>query len=389
MNGKWSLPTRYFVIGVLLVLSLIFLYYIRDLLRPLIVAAFIAYLLSPIVAYISAKTKWSRRLAGNVVYFTAVALMLGAIASFIPLAVNQAKAIGDAFTLVVNQVEPYLDTPIVLGPLTMSFETVIPTLQQIMASTGTPALENALQLMEKTSLNAVYILLVFVVTYYFMTDWAEIRERLLGLAPEKSRHDVRQLYWGIRSVWLHYLRGQIVLMFIVGLVFTVIYLIIGLPGAIIIGTLTGLLTLIPDVGPFIGTVLAIIVALLEGSKVLPVSNLVFALLVIAIYGVLIAIKNIWLRPFIMGRSVKMHEGLVFVAILGAVIYEGILGALIVVPVIASLAVIGRYIRNKLLGLQPFPEEEQEHLATEAFLPSIARMHPKFKTKPVDKDTTSQ
>jgi predicted PurR-regulated permease PerM len=172
-------------------------------------------------------------------------------------------------------------------------------------------------------------------------------------------------------------------------VFTIIYLIIGLPGAIIIGTLTGLLTLIPDVGPFIGTTLAVIVALLEGSKVLPVSNLVFALIVAAVYGVLIAIKNVWLRPFIMGRSVKMHEGLVFVAILGAVIYEGILGALIVIPVIASLAVIGRYTLSKLQGLPPFPEGDGDHLTTDEFIPSITRMHPKFKSKTESTDKESK
>jgi predicted PurR-regulated permease PerM len=134
------------------------------------------------------------------------------------------------------------------------------------------------------------------------------------------------------------------------------------------------------VGPFIGTVVAVIVALLEGSTVLPVSNLVFALIVAATYGVLIAIKNVWLRPFIMGRSVKMHEGLVFVAIIGAVIYGGILGALIVVPVIASLAVIGRYVRSKLLGLPPFPEEKGDNQSLDDLLPGISRIHPKHKVK---------
>jgi predicted PurR-regulated permease PerM len=213
-----------------------------------------------------------------------------------------------------------------------------------------------------------------------MTDWAEIREWLLGLAPENSRHDIRHLYWNIRSVWLNYLRGQIVLMLIVGMVFTIIYLLIGLPGAIIVGALTGLLTLIPDVGPLIGTIVAVIVALLKGSTYLPISNLFFALLVIATYGVLIAIKNVWLRPFIMGRSVRMHEGLVFVGILGAVIYEGILGALIVVPVMASIGVLGRYIRSRMLGIPPFPDHKiEEGQTSDESLPEITRMHPKQKT----------
>jgi predicted PurR-regulated permease PerM len=73
--------------------------------------------------------------------------------------------------------------------------------------------------------------------------------------------------------------------------------------------------------------------------------------------VLINIKNIWLRPLIYGRSVHMHEGIVFVAIIAAVIFTGIIGAFIVVPVLASLGVIGRYIHARLLNLPAFVDEE--------------------------------
>lgn len=380
MNDRWSLPTRYFVVTLLVILILLFLFYIRDLLRPIIIAGFIAYLISPIVGFVSQKTKWSRKVSGNVVYFVTLALIIGLTSSFIPMLINQANAIGEAFTMVTIQIQPYLQKPLAWGPFTLSLDIIIPSIQGFITEAGTPVLEDALHLVERTSRNAVYILLVFVVTYYFVTDWANIREWLLNLAPENSRPDTRRLYWGIRSVWMHYLRGQIVLMLIVGIVFTIIYLLIGLPGAILIGVLIGLLTLIPEVGPFIGTVVAVIVALLEGSTYLPISNILFALLVAAIYGVLIAIKNVWLRPFVMGRSVKMHEGLVFVAILGAVIYEGVLGALIIVPVIASIGVLGRYVRSRMLGLPPFPEEKDETQGSDDSLPEISRLHPKHKTK---------
>jgi predicted PurR-regulated permease PerM len=57
----------------------------------------------------------------------------------------------------------------------------------------------------------------------------------------------------------------------------------------------------------------------------------------------------------MGRSVQMHEGVAFMAIVGGVVYGGVLGALIVVPVLASLGVVGRYLRQRILGLEPFPD----------------------------------
>jgi predicted PurR-regulated permease PerM len=379
MNEKWNQPTRYFVIGLLVFLVLLFLFYIRDLLRPLIAAGFVAYLLSPVVAYFSRLTKLSQKASGNIVYFIGLALMVGLISSSIPVLISQANAIAEAFTMVVEQVQPVLMTPLVIGPFKLSLGLIIPAIQNVFTQAATPVLQDAVNFVENITRNAVYMLLIVVVTYYFMVDWADIREWLLRIAPGNSRHDIRHLYWDIRSVWMHYLRGQIVLMLIVGIVFTILYLLIGLPGAIIVGALTGLLTLIPDVGPLIGTIVAVIVALLEGSTYLPISNLLFALLVIAIYGVLIAIKNVWLRPFIMGRSVQMHEGLVFVAILGAVIYEGILGALIVVPVLASIGVIGRYIRSRMLGISPFPEPKEEGQTSDEVFPEVTRRHPKQKT----------
>jgi predicted PurR-regulated permease PerM len=158
----------------------------------------------------------------------------------------------------------------------------------------------------------------------------------------------------------------------VAVVFSIIWTIIGLPGAVVLGILAGLFSLIPDVGPFAATALALIVALLEGSTWLPISNLWFGVLVAGLYAVLINIKNIWLRPMILGRSVHMHEGIIFVAIIAAVVFTGIIGAFIIVPVLASLGVIGRYLRRRLLGLPPFEDAVPAASTEPASSPSRAK-----------------
>jgi predicted PurR-regulated permease PerM len=170
---------------------------------------------------------------------------------------------------------------------------------------------------------------------------------------------MEELYRRIKNIWMAYLRGQIVLMLIVGVVFTIVWLIMGIPGALVLGVIAGLFTLVPDVGPFIAVMLAAGVALLEGSSWIPLSNFWIAGLVIAIYLVLINAKNFFLRPIIMGRSVHMNEGLVFIVIIVATILEGILGALLVVPLLASVIVIVRYLRRKILGLPAFDEMDDE------------------------------
>jgi hypothetical protein len=119
---------------------------------------------------------------------------------------------------------------------------------------------------------------------------------------------------------------------------------------------------VPDVGPFVAVTIAAGVALLEGSRGGPLAglpNFWVAGIVVVTYLILINLKNFFLRPIIMGRSVHMNEGLVFVAILAATILEGILGALLVVPVLASAVVIAGYVQRKLLGLPAFHDDGSE------------------------------
>jgi predicted PurR-regulated permease PerM len=123
-----------------------------------------------------------------------------------------------------------------------------------------------------------------------------------------------------------------------------------------LGLLAGLFTIVPDVGPFVATGLAVAVALLEGSNWMPVNNFIFGLIVVGLYIVLINIKNIWLRPYIFGRSIHMNEAIIFVAIIAAVIFSGVLGAFIILPILASLVVIWNYLHARMQGLPPFQDE---------------------------------
>ena len=91
---------------------------------------------------------------------------------------------------------------------------------------------------------------------------------------------------------------------------------------------------------------------------MPINNFLFGLLVVGLYVVLINIKNIWLRPYILGRSVNMNEVIVFVAIIAAVVFTGIVGAFIIVPVLASLGVIWRYLHARILGVSPYGSDDE-------------------------------
>jgi predicted PurR-regulated permease PerM len=359
MSPGWPRLLRYIVLVLLIVAVALFAYYIRELLRPLAAAGFTAYLLMPLANWLAERLRWRRPVAAHFVFFLSFAIVIGLVVSIVPVLFSQVEEIEKVMAEVEQGAQRLLVTGIRLGPFVWHPAFSLPDLSTLLAQVTPPVLQNALEIVETTSRGIASLLLYFVSLYYFLTHWERIRSWLLGLAPPPYDRDVRQLYEQIRAVWVGYLWGQLILMLIVGVAFTIAWLFIGLPGALIMGPLTGLLTLIPDAGPFIATIIAVVVALLEGSLLLPLSNWLFALLVLIVYGILIAIKNVWIRPRVVGRSVEMHQGLVFVAIVGALIYGGILGALVVIPVMASLGVIGRYLRQRILGLEPFPGVESQ------------------------------
>jgi predicted PurR-regulated permease PerM len=111
------------------------------------------------------------------------------------------------------------------------------------------------------------------------------------------------------------------------------------------------------VGPFVVMVIGAIVAYVAGSSYLPISNLWFAVLVAVIFSAINVVENIWLRPRIMGASVRLHPAIVFVAVIGSLTLAGILTALFIVPLIGSALVLGRYLYCKILDVNPWPVVE--------------------------------
>ena len=153
-----------------------------------------------------------------------------------------------------------------------------------------------------------------------------------------------------------FLRGQFILALLIAIMTSVSMAAVGLRGAIGVGILAGILDIIPSVGPFVGGVIAVLVALIFGSSYLNISNIIFAILVFVIFMVIQQIENIWLRPQIMGQTLRLHPALIFVGVIGALVLSGVLGALVIIPIMASVGVLGRYINAKLLDKQPWDGE---------------------------------
>ena len=361
-TDQWSLPFRYTMGIIVLVFVVAFLIYAREAVTMFVIAAFAAYLISPAVVFLMDRTNLSRAAAVNVVYFTALIVLVGIPATLTPIFFDEIQLVAQDVLELSEELSGFLSKPIQMGGVVLHLEQVGESLAHFQENMLTPLPEEALELLEATSINVLWILIILVSVHLFMSEWPRMRKWLIHLAPEPYQADMTELYSRLRNVWVAYLRGQIVLMVVVGVVFTIAWAVIGIPGALVLGVIAGLFTLVPDVGPTLAAAIAIGVALLEGSTWIRISdnpltnNLIVGGITLVTYLVLINLKNFFVRPIIMGRSLHMNEALIFIAILTATILWGILGALLIVPVMASVSVIMEYLRRRILGLPPFSED---------------------------------
>src|SRR5271157_337940 len=357
-EDRWGRRVRYVVFGLVFALLALMVWFVRRVLEPLIIAAFVAYLINPMVNYLTGHRRMTRKGAVNLVYFVTLAIVVALPATLARLFFDEyQEVLADASTI-VNQFIFWLKEPHFLTGIPLDFSQLADQLTQFRSTFLTTLPGTAITLLGRTSLDAVYLLVILVAVYYFLAEWPRLRAGFIGSFPEPYQQDLNELYLRLRLIWMSYLRGQLTLMLIVGVAFTIAWTLVGLPGALVLGVLSGLLTLIPDVGPFLAAALAFFVAMLEGSNWWPqLAHGWIALIVLAAYLILISLKNFWIRPMIMGRSVHMHEALVLISILLATVLGGILGALLIIPVLASLVVIGDYLRRRILGITPFPPAE--------------------------------
>ncbi len=352
MTHKWSLPTRYLAAIVLFVLLSLLIYLGRVLIAPLVIGALVAYVLQPVVALLSRYLRLPRRWAVALVYLLFLSALATIPVTLTPVVIDQVTKMTRELVRLQRSIEQALAQFELFGVHLV--ERGLPVdLIDIFAPLLQP--QQVFGILQAATANLAWVLVALVTGYYFLLDWEQLLKGFVRLAPRDYRPDLQRLYLQIREVWRAYLRGQVLLMLIVGVSTWVGAVAVGLPGALLIGLLTGLLDIIPSLGPTVAMAIAVLVALFQGSTHLNITNFWFAVVVLGIFLAVQAFENIWLRPRVLSLSLRLHPAVVFVAIIGALATGGILLALVVVPIISTVAIMGRYIYSRILGLEAWAE----------------------------------
>jgi predicted PurR-regulated permease PerM len=209
------------------------------------------------------------------------------------------------------------------------------------------------------------LLLMVLISIYLLLEREKITNALLNTIPETVREQSLELFYAVERSLVRYLRGQLLLCAIMGVLgWAIMFFTVG-EYALPIGAWVATTEIIPVLGAFLGAIPAVAVALF-----VPGGGFVQALLVAGLFLLAQQIEGNLLVPRIQGGSVGVHPLVVLFATLAGTALYGILGAIFAVPVVAIVAATVRYLRGTLLlerwGNPPVnPAEEEREGGTPA------------------------
>ncbi|SHE58052.1 AI-2E family transporter [Desulforamulus putei] len=332
---------RYLFLAILIGLILYFLYLVRQLFLPFILAIILVYLLNPVVGRM--EKRGSPRVAAILILYLGVIIVVTGLFMYgVPRMVNQLETLVESIPVYTDQVEGMVQN------IQQSFDnsTIPPGVHQIVDERIRWAelrlmgmVRQVMDLLLALLGNLFNFALAPVLAFYMMKDLEHLKKWAISQVPGEWTTDVLYLAKQIDHVFASFIRGHLTVVLIVGVLTSIAFMLIGLQFATMLGIIAGLAELIPYFGPLIGAIPAVAMALLQ-SKWLAVK------VVIAVFVIQQLEGNI-ISPKILGHSVGLHPLAIIIALLAGGHLFGIAGMLLAVPLAAIARILVSFAWEKL------------------------------------------
>lgn len=380
-SPPWSLSVKVIVTVTTLLLVVLMIWRFQSLIPTLVMACILAYLLNPLVNFAMLRLNVKRVTAVAIVYCLLLLIAIGGGVALGFVAVEQASnlttnflpaSLEDAAQLVQEQVSVIGARKFTIGPYSFSLATlpnglnlqaftqqIVNLLRPIFSQSGSWVA----QLAQATISTVSIIFLVVIISIYLVKDSPKLWEGISNLAQQPGyRQDAERLIADFSRIWDAYLRGQVILGLVIGIIVSLVLTLLGVSNALGLGVLSGVLEFLPIVGPLIGSGAAILVALFQSETIWGLQSYQYALLIAVVMGLIQVLENNILVPRIVGDALDLHPLLVMISVIMGASLAGILGAVLAAPVVASIKLLGSYAWRKMLDLPPFPTPSPEQTA---------------------------
>jgi predicted PurR-regulated permease PerM len=330
---------------------------IRIIWLPLAFAAGLVFLLNPLVNYFEARR--IPRVAGTFLGFAfLVAVIVAGFSLLVPAIRTQAEAFASSLPETYDVVLTWIDD------VAERFNIEVDLSQGAIAEwLADPANQETIQqvvgnfgslggrLVRGVAEGLAVLVLAPLLALYMLIDLRRGKALAVELTPPRHREEAVYVAGEVATALGSFVRGQLLVAFIVGVASSIGLWLLGIPFWLIIGILAGILNLIPFAGPVVGGALAAIVALLDAS----VGK---ALLAILVFTLIQQIDNHVITPLVQRARVQLSPMVIVLALIVGGSLAGLLGVLVAVPLTAAVRiVVGHLWRTRMLG-QSWDEASQ-------------------------------
>jgi predicted PurR-regulated permease PerM len=334
---------------------LLMLWFLAPVMAPFMVAAVLAYALTPLVDWLdaAARGRVPRVLAVLVVELLFVLLALGLVLLIVPILVKELPLMRDQLPVFLDKVNTALQP--VLRKLGVKLSLDLPSIKAFVMTYLNANFEDTLgSVLASVKLGgsaalavAGNMVLIPVALFYLLMDWERFVRHLRELIPPRLRPGSDSFLKESDQVLGEYLRGQLVVMGVLAVYYSVGLALFGLDLALPIGTFTGLAVFVPYLGFGLGLVLALLAGLLEFSTAGGATQAMLMVAVVFGFGQLL--ESFFLTPRLVGERIGLHPLAVIFALLAFGQLFGFVGILVALPVSAVLLVAVRRVRSGYLA----------------------------------------
>ncbi|HET6604974.1 MAG TPA: AI-2E family transporter [Xanthomonadaceae bacterium] len=335
---KWQLLALTVLIGGLV-------YLLAPVLTPFAVAALLAYLGDPLCDRLA--RRMPRALAVTLVFVLMVLALVGALLLLVPMVVNQIERFAEALPRWMEwfrqTAAPWIEARVGFRLPELQGDGLVEALREHWQQAGNIA-ANLIGGVSRSGMAILTwianLIVIPVVTFYLMRDWDVLVERIRQLLPRSVEPTVSRLARESDQMLGGFLRGQLSVMFALGVIYAVGLWLVGIDLALLIGMIAGLLSFVPYLGTFVGVLIAVIAALVQYGDVMHVA------LVLVVFVVGQILEGNVLTPWLVGDRIGMHPVAVIFAVLAGGQLFGFLGMLLALPVAAVIMVVLRYAHSR-------------------------------------------
>jgi predicted PurR-regulated permease PerM len=335
-----------------LFLAIYFVYQIRVVVLVMLLTLLFSVIVSGPVDYLA--HRGVSRILGTLIVLGTLALALAvAVLALAPIVTDQAVQLAEGLPTFLSEARSYLEV------LQSSFglEVSLPEPQQLLGSARDFLSGDAFSTFVSVGASVANILslaaVVLVATIFSVAQPEPLINGFVALYPagwrERVREILREMYKNVQRWFL----GQLTDMMIVGVLFTIALFIIGIPFALLLGILSGLLAFIPFIGPLVSVIPPILLALAQEP--------VAVLWVILAYCAVQFVEGNIVQPVVMSRAVSLHPAVVIFALLIMGTLFGFAGVLLAIPLVAALYVLLQELWIKRMdkkGIDPNPPKKR-------------------------------